>query len=69
MIDISELEGTDGLNHDRYLALAAFYPKLSASQGGTGGRQVRKAGAFVFNAVGATLAAPFSMAGQAIAGQ
>ena len=69
IIDISELKGTDGFNHDRYLALAAFYPKLAANQGGTGGRQMRQAGAFVFNAVGATLAAPFSIAGQAIAGQ
>ncbi|HEY9215507.1 MAG TPA: alpha/beta hydrolase, partial [Ancylobacter sp.] len=69
IIDISTLKGTDGFNHDRYLSLAAYYPKLAASQGGTGGRQMRQAGAFVFNAVGATLAAPFSMAGQAIAGQ
>jgi esterase/lipase superfamily enzyme len=67
VIDISSLEAADEFKHNRFAQLAAFYPKIdSGKPDGRGG--LRQAGAFVFNAVGATLSAPFTFAGQAVAG-
>jgi len=68
VVDISKLEGSDALGHDRFVSLAALYPKLSSEaangQGGLG-----QAGAFVFDTVGTTLSSPFLLAGKAIGGQ
>jgi len=69
VVDISSLDATDPLGHDRFIALAALYPKLAAeAQSGDGGG-LRQAGAYVFDTVGTTLASPFAMAGSAVAGQ
>jgi esterase/lipase superfamily enzyme len=55
IIDISNLPSSDRFNHSRFVSLAALYPKVSHDAG----RNLGNAGAFVFDAVGATVAAPF----------
>ena len=67
--DISSLEASDGLNHDRYVNLAAVYPELSGERGDAPGPGIRRAGAFVFNTVGATISSPFTLVGEALAGE
>jgi esterase/lipase superfamily enzyme len=69
IVDISSFQASDGFNHDRFVNLAALYPRLASGEGGRPGHELRTAGAFVLNAVGATLSTPFSLAGQAFAGQ
>jgi esterase/lipase superfamily enzyme len=60
IIDISSLKAPDLLRHERYANFAALYPRLTEDD-----HDLRRAGAFVLDGVGATLAAPFSMlAGQ-----
>ncbi|WP_337266896.1 alpha/beta hydrolase [Oryzifoliimicrobium ureilyticus] len=68
IIDISELSAADGFNHDRYARLAAMYPQL-AEKDKNGSGNIRKAGAFIFNSVGATLASPFTLAGKVVSGE
>jgi esterase/lipase superfamily enzyme len=55
IIDISNLPSSDRFNHSRFVGLAALYPKVSHDAN----RNLGNAGAFVFDAVGATVAAPF----------
>ena len=64
-IDISSIESTDTFNHSRFVQAVALSAKLNAM-----GKQdgVRHAGAFILNTVGATLASPFSIAGQVVGG-
>ncbi|MCK0197881.1 alpha/beta fold hydrolase [Ancylobacter sp. 6x-1] len=69
IIDISGLQASDEFKHDRFVGLAAIYPKLQEQQDSRPDLQLRRAGAFVFNAVGTTLSAPFSLAGQALTGE
>ncbi|MGO9135487.1 MAG: alpha/beta hydrolase [Methylovirgula sp.] len=69
IIDISSLKGTDSLNHDRFVSLAALYPRIAAAEANGTGPDLRHTGAFVFNSVGMTLASPFNMAGSALAGE
>jgi esterase/lipase superfamily enzyme len=64
IIDVSSLKAPDRLRHDRFASLAALYPRLAEANGAGLGR----AGAFVFNAVGATISSPFEMAGRAMEG-
>lgn len=66
VVDISNLEASDSLNHDRYVALASAYGQLRGNGEPSG---FRKAGAFVFDAVGATVSTPFSVASNVIGGQ
>jgi esterase/lipase superfamily enzyme len=67
IIDISEVNATDGFNHDRFVALAAMHTTIVM---GDGRRDpLRQAGAFVFNTAGAALSAPFDLVGRAIAGE
>ncbi|MBN9052165.1 MAG: alpha/beta fold hydrolase [Rhizobiales bacterium] len=68
IVDISTLKASDGFNHDRFVNVAALYPRLVASAD-TPGSGLRNAGAFVLNTVGTTLSAPFSLAGEALAGE
>jgi esterase/lipase superfamily enzyme len=56
IIDISSLKAPDLLRHERYASFAALYPRLTEDD-----HDMRRAGAFVFDSVGATLAAPFNM--------
>jgi esterase/lipase superfamily enzyme len=67
IVDVSSVNAPDRMNHERYASLAALYPRLAAADAdGTG---LRRAGAFVFNAVGATISSPFTLAGSAIGGR
>jgi esterase/lipase superfamily enzyme len=66
IIDVSSLKAPDRLRHDRFASLAVLYPRLAAEADGAG---MRRAGAFVFNAVGATISSPFTLAGSAIGDQ
>lgn len=69
IVDISNLKATDSFNHDRFVTLAAFYPRLAAAEADGTNPDLRQAGAFVFNTVGATLSSPFNLAGSALAGE
>jgi esterase/lipase superfamily enzyme len=69
IVDISSLKAPDGLNHDRFVNLAALYGRLAASGSNHPDKNLRQAGAFVFNTVGTTLSSPFSLVGSAIAGE
>lgn len=70
IVDISDLSPTDRLGHDRYVAMAALYPQLLPASVEAGqGVGLQRAGAFVLDAAGAIVAAPFSLIGQAQAGQ
>jgi esterase/lipase superfamily enzyme len=62
-VDISNLEASDPLNHDRYAALASMVPQLEASRRGG---DINSAGAFVFDAIGATVSSPFRLASQVV---
>jgi hypothetical protein len=50
-------------------SLATTIPRDETAAGNAPLRDLRMAGAFVLDAVGATLATPFDLAGQALAGQ
>jgi esterase/lipase superfamily enzyme len=67
IIDISGLKALDPFRHDRYASFAVLYPRLTGASGD--GQDLRRAGAFVLDNVGATLAAPFSITGRALAGE
>lgn len=69
IVDISSLTTSDPLRHDRYAGLAALYPRLAAAPKDGAGGDLRRAGAFVFDAVGTTLSSPFTLAGGALAGE
>ncbi len=62
MIDISSVQGTDGLGHDRYASIAKFGTQLASFE-----TQKRRgagdAGAFVFDAAGDVVSAPFRLVG------
>ena len=58
LIDITSVASTDPFRHDRFSRLATLYPQLSESR--TGG-----SGTFVFDTIGNTIAAPFTLAGRA----
>jgi esterase/lipase superfamily enzyme len=62
IVDVSSVKAPDRLRHDRFASLAALYPRLDTADGAA----LRRAGAFVFNAVGATISSPFTLAGSAI---
>jgi esterase/lipase superfamily enzyme len=67
IVDVSSVKAPDRLHHDRFASLAALYPRLAAADADPAG--LRRTGAFVFNAVGATISSPFTLAGRAIGGQ
>lgn len=62
VIDISSVQGTDGLGHDRYASIAKFGTQLASFE-----TQKRRgagdAGAFVFDAAGDIVSAPFRLVG------
>ncbi|ANL56963.1 alpha/beta hydrolase [Rhizobium phaseoli] len=66
VIDITSIEATDGLGHDRYASLAKFGAQLASfeSRGRTSAGDV---GAFVFDAASAAVASPFRLAGRVAA--
>lgn len=65
LIDISSLKASDPANHDRFVALAALHPNFDAAAN-ENGNTVGKAGAFVFDAIGATLSSPFRLASHVV---
>ena len=68
IVDISELNAPDDMKHGRFFEMATLYPKLSSMNQSKSG--LRQTGAFVLNAVGATLSSPFVLAGKVVgAGQ
>ncbi|MXQ14164.1 alpha/beta hydrolase [Microvirga makkahensis] len=67
VVDISTLTAPDAFNHDRFVSFAAVYSAV-APRGGSGD-PLRQAGAFVFNAAGTVLSTPFTLVGQALAGE
>jgi esterase/lipase superfamily enzyme len=69
IVDISSLKGSDSFNHDRFVTLAALYPRIEAAEANGTGPDLRRTGAFVFNSVGMTLSSPFTMAGSALSGE
>jgi esterase/lipase superfamily enzyme len=69
IVDISALADTGGAGHDRYIALATTIPSDERTAGPAPLRDIRQAGAFILDAVGATLATPFDLAGQVLVGE
>jgi esterase/lipase superfamily enzyme len=68
IVDISALGEAGGLGHDRFVALATTIPDDQGPAGPAPLRDIRRAGVFILDALGATLATPFDLAGQALAG-
>lgn len=66
VIDISGLNASDRFNHDRYVSFAGIYARMAATGVIAPGTGLRRAGAFVFNAVGTALSSPFVIAGHAL---
>jgi esterase/lipase superfamily enzyme len=67
IVDVSSVKAPDGMKHERFASLAALYQRLAAAD--ADGADLRRAGAFVFNAVGTTVSSPFALAGSAIGGR
>jgi esterase/lipase superfamily enzyme len=67
LVDISSIEASDGLNHDRFVQFALQSGVTPG--GGASASSLQQAGAFVFNAAGAAISSPFTLAGRALAGQ
>lgn len=68
VVDITGLKSSDSFKHSRFAELAALYPKLSAANTNGAPFDLRRSGAFVFNAVGATVSSPFLLAGKVVGG-
>jgi esterase/lipase superfamily enzyme len=69
LVDITSLEATDGLRHGRYALLGSVLADMEESGAAAPGTGIRRAGAFVFNAVGATISSPFTLVGDALAAE
>ncbi|WP_246718379.1 MULTISPECIES: alpha/beta hydrolase [Rhizobium] len=68
VIDITAIQASDGLGHDRYASLAKFGAQLASFESGrrsTAG----DVGAYVFDAAGAAVASPFRLAGRVVGAQ
>jgi len=63
IVDISRAEASDVLNHDRYVDFASSYARLSAADQAAQRERpgLRRAGAYVFNALGAVVSSPFTL--------
>ena len=66
IVDISELPSSGPMNHSRFPNLAASYRQLGVNGQPSG---FRRAGAFVFRAVGTTVSSPFDVLSNVIAGK
>jgi len=67
IVDISSVQASDGTRHDRFVRFAALQSKEMAREGSPLA-SVGRAGAYVFNAAGAAVASPFTLAGRALGG-
>jgi len=63
IVDISTISANDSFNHNRYAALASVLPRLEKDSEARRGA-FSTVGAFVLNTAGATLSAPFTLAGK-----
>lgn len=63
LIDISEVQAGDRINHDRYITLATRYPQFTTQQNEVG---LNNVGAFVFDAAAATVSSPFRLVSAAL---
>nr|WP_245436811.1 alpha/beta fold hydrolase [Rhizobium chutanense] len=68
VIDITSIQTSDGLGHDRYASLAKFSAQFASFENGKRS-SAGEVGAFVFDAAGAAIASPFRLAGRVVAGQ
>lgn len=66
LIDISQVQPTDAARHNRFVDVVGLYPSLTASNEKA---DLRKAGAFVFDAAGATISSPFRIVSGALSAQ
>ncbi|MGV8935559.1 MAG: alpha/beta hydrolase [Allorhizobium sp.] len=64
IVDISGLNASDRLNHDRFVSFAALYPAIAAQ---TNKATLGQAGAFVFDLAGNTISSPFRLASTILA--
>lgn len=63
LIDISQVQPSDSAHHNRFVDLVGLYPSLTANNNRDG---LRQAGAFVFDAAGATISSPFRLVSGAL---
>lgn len=66
LVDITAIKGSDGLGHDRFVSLAKLYPQLASLDSSANRRSPAQAGAFVFDAAGATIASPFRLVSKVV---
>ncbi len=62
IIDLTALPSEDSGGHSKYVTLAALYPQIERAQR----NNLANAGAFVFDAIGATISSPFTIAGEVL---
>ncbi|WHO75454.1 alpha/beta hydrolase [Rhizobium sp. BT03] len=65
VIDITSIQASDGLGHDRYASLAKFGAQLASFENGKRS-SAGDVGAYVFDAAGAAVASPFRLAGRVV---
>ncbi|RUM20589.1 alpha/beta fold hydrolase [Rhizobium vallis] len=68
VIDITSIQTSDGLGHDRFASLAKFSAQFASFENGKRA-SAGDVGAFVFDAAGAAIASPFRLAGRVVGGQ
>ncbi|PDS78518.1 hypothetical protein CO667_12560 [Rhizobium sp. L43] len=68
VIDITSIQASDGLGHDRYASLAKFGAQLASLESGRRS-SAGDVGAYVFDAAGAAVASPFRLAGRVVGAQ
>lgn len=69
VVDITDLPTEDTLKHGGLFAIVSRYRGFADAESYRADPGLRHTGAFVFNAVGATLSSPFVLAGQIIGGK
>lgn len=68
VIDITSIQTSDGLGHDRFASLAKFSAQFASFENGKRA-SAGDVGAFVFDAAGAAIASPFRLAGRVVGSQ
>ncbi|MBY5717265.1 alpha/beta fold hydrolase [Rhizobium leguminosarum] len=68
VIDITSIQASDGLGHDRYASLAKFGAQLASFESARRSTAA-DVGAYVFDAAGAAVASPFRLAGRVVGSQ
>ncbi len=68
VIDITSIQASDGLGHDRYASLVKFGAQIASFENGKRSSP-GDVGAFVFDAAGAAISSPFRLAGRVVGSQ